>query len=183
MPNELNYWDSCIFIRYLLDAPKNEKEALQLDNIRPLVQAAAKNEILVVVSTLVLAEVRPLEAYNNRHWEIVHDLFYRGRKNILVRNVTPVIAELAARWGAAHRELLTTPDAIHAATALLDNVTVMYTLDGDSNIESRRSGKLLSYDGKLTEAGRTVRIEVPPAPPAPESEQPSLFDSLEDEKP
>lgn len=48
------------------------------------------------------------------------------------------------------------------ATALNDKVSVMYTLDGASDRERRRSGKLLTYDGRLGQV--RLAIKEPPLP-------------------
>lgn len=177
MANELQYWDTCLFLRYLIEPPKNPKEQEQLEHVEALMQQAVKGELLIVVSTLVLAEIRPRAAYNARHEREVEDLFYRGRRNVKVQNVTPPIAALASRWGGSHNDL-TAPDAVHVATALLEGASVMYTFDGDVDKERNRSHKLLAFNGRLSDGARgPLKIEVPPTPPAPEAVQRSMFDS------
>lgn len=161
--NRLEYWDTCIFIRYL-EPPKNDKEEEQLTRIDPMMRSAAKGNTLIVVSTLVLAEIRPRESYNKRHRDIIDDLFYRGRQNVKVVAVHPAIAKMASDWGGLFQSTLTSPDAVHAATAFVERATVMYTLDGDADSERRRSGKLLTFDGKLGNNERKLRISLPPAP-------------------
>ncbi len=159
---ERQYWDSCIFIRYLIDDPKTDKERQQLENIKPLFAAAHRGEILIVVSTLVLAEIRPREPFNKRHMEIIDDLFYRGRPNVRVVAVTPPIAKCASDLGGLHKTL-TSPDAVHVATAILEKASVMYTFDGDGDNERRRSQKLLAFNGLLGEP--RLPIVAPPEPP------------------
>ncbi len=186
MANELHAWDTCLFLRYLVEPPKNAKEQEELERVEALMQKAAKGELLIVTSTLTLAEIRPRGAYNARHLATIEDLFYRGRRNVKIQNVTPPIAALASRWGGDYNEL-TAPDAIHAATALLEGATALYTFDGNSDKERNRSGKLLSFNGKLSDQGRTLTIIEPPAvelPPEPEGWQPSMnLDGLPDEAP
>ena len=99
------YWDSCLFIRYLGDDPKTDKDRDQLENIKPLFEAAHNGDILVVVSTLVLAELRPREPINAAHYSVVDDLFYRGRSNVRVVAVTPPIARMASELGVTHKAM------------------------------------------------------------------------------
>ena len=158
---DLQYWDSCLFIRYLTDDPQTDKDRAQLENIKPLFEAAHKGHILIVVSTLVLAEIRPREPFNQRHYDLIDDLFYRGRSNVRVVAVTPPIARKASELGVTHKAM-TSPDAVHVATALLEQVSVMYTFDGDKDGERRRSGKLLGYNGILGDP--RLPIVAPPEP-------------------
>jgi predicted nucleic acid-binding protein len=144
-----------------MEEPRDAKEEEQLKNILPLMKAAHKGEIQITVSTMVLAEIRPREPYNKKHFEVIDDLFYRGRSNVRVVAVTPPIARRASELGSAHKAL-TSPDAIHVATAILESVEVLYTLDGDADRERRRSGKLLGYDKIFGDP--KLRIEVPPIP-------------------
>ena len=59
------YWDSCLWISYLNDLPE-EKD--KVDIIDTLIRKAQKpnSNILIVVSTIVLAEIQPRDNYNNR---------------------------------------------------------------------------------------------------------------------
>lgn len=139
------YWDSCLFISYLNNL-KDEKDIANIVDI--LIQKAQKSEILIVLSTLVLAEVRPRESYNEYHWDTVKDLFYTNRSYIRIIAVTPRISELSTRIAVDYPKL-TVPDSIHVATAWSEKVSVMLTLDGDKDNVRRRSGDLLNYDGKI----------------------------------
>jgi len=164
MTSDPQYWDTCLFIRYLMDDPQDEKERQQLENIKPLFVAATKGDILVVVSTLVLAELRPRDPFNQEHLDEIDDLFYRARSNIRVVALHPVIARRASQLGSQNKKL-TSPDAVHLATALTEGVSVFYSFDGDADNERRRSGKLLAYSLQFGEP--KLRIEAPPLPPPP----------------
>lgn len=164
---EQQYWDSCIFLCALND---REDERDKVAAIAELLRKADDGEIIVVVSTLVLAEVRPRETYNITQRRLIDDLFYRGRSNVRVISVTPAIAAKASDIGGLHNAI-TVPDAIHVATAALERVSVMYTLDGNRDNEKRRSGKLLEYDGRIG----VPRLAIKPPPPPRQS---TMFDLL-----
>ena len=60
MPSK-EYWDTCLFITYLQNK-KEEKDIV--DIVDALLRGASqKNERLIVISTLVIAEIRPTNIY------------------------------------------------------------------------------------------------------------------------
>ena len=156
MANE--YWDTCLFLAYLQNKPE-EQELVDIVSAR--LRSAESGDNLIVVSTLVLAEIRPLRPYEPSHSEVVWDLFHTNRPYLRIVGLSPRIAELAATIGSEHR--VTTPDAIHVATALSERVDVMYTQDGAADRERRRSGQLLFYDRKVGQP--PLKIEMPTRPP------------------
>ena len=132
-----------------------------MDSIYSLIERVESGEAQIIISALVLAEIQPRDFYAEHYSEIVEDLFRTGRPHLRVVDVSPPIAQAAARIGGDNREI-TVPDAIHVATALSDQVDVMLTIDGPRDRARRRSRDLLFYDGKL---GRPpLRIEWPERP-------------------
>ena len=152
------YWDSCLLLAFLQDKPE-ERELV--DIISALLRRAEAGDTLIVVSTLVLAEIRPVRPYNPDHDEVFWDLIHTNRPYVKVVSVSPRIAELAATIGSEHK--ISTPDAIHVATAWSERVEVMLTMDGSSSVESRRSGKLLSFDEQIGKP--PLSIKMPARPP------------------
>jgi len=157
------YWDSNLFLAYLNDEPDNA------DIVDALIDYARdqKNETMIVVSTLVLAEIRPRSSYDPDRSRVVKELFYTDIPYMRIVGVTPPIAELASQIGGTHNEI-TSPDAIHVATALLEGAVIMYTLDGPRSKELRRSGGLLAYDGRIGVPDLLIaplRIQPPTRPP------------------
>lgn len=160
------YWDTCLFLSFLNNRD-DEKDKVEI--ISALLQGAKEKKRLIVVSTQVIAEIRPRDVYNQYHWNTVHDLFYTNRPFIKVVAHTPPIAVLAASIGAEHDSAVedyrvTVPDAIHVATALVEQVDVMLTYDGDASKERRRGGGLLSFDGAFEHRGHTLTIKEPTMP-------------------
>ena len=159
------YWDTCLFLTYLQN--KSEEQEL-VEIISALLRRAESGETLIVVSTLVLAEIRPLRAYEPRHNDVIWDLFHTNRPYLKMVSLSPRVADEAGTIGSGHQ--LTSPDAVHVATALSERVDVMYTQDGAADKERRRSGKLLSYDGKIGKP--PLKIKMPMRPPDSQIEMP-----------
>ena len=53
------YWDTCFFLAYLQNKPE-EQELVEIISAR--LRLAETGDTLIVVSTLVLAEIRPLRS-------------------------------------------------------------------------------------------------------------------------
>ncbi len=123
----------------------------------------------MVVSTQVLAEVRPRENYNSYHWQTIHDLFHTNRPFMKIVALSPPIAMVAADVGSEFDEpgtcnRLTVPDAVHIATALVERVDTFLTFDGDRDNVRRRAGGLLRYDERITLRDHTLKIEAAEMP-------------------
>lgn len=153
------YWDSCLFLAYLQYKPE-EQEFVEI--VSALLRRAEAGETLIVVSTLVLAEIRPRYPYDPTHYDVISDLFHTNRPYLKMVALSPRIAVLAGTIGSDHRQI-TVPDAVHVATAWSERVDVMLTRDGDRDRERRRSGGLLSFDGKI--GTPPLQISAPTRPP------------------
>ena len=153
------YWDTCLFIAYL----QNKKEEQDIvDIIDALLRSASqKNERLIIVSTLLLAEIRPRDIYDKFHWSVFRDLFYTNRPYIKIQALTPRLADLASSIGGDHNTI-TPADAVHVATALSDKVDVLFTLDGKHEHGIRRRSDLLLYDGKIGNPPLAIRVPTMP---------------------
>ena len=159
------YWDSCLFLAYLQNKPE-ERELVE--TISALLRRAESGDALIVVSTLVLAEIRPLRTYDPSHADVFWDLFHTNRPYLKMVGLSPRIAELAGTIGSEHQ--ITSPDAVHVATAWSERVDVMLTQDGARDKERRRSGGLLFYNGKIGKP--PLKIAMPTRPPDSQMELP-----------
>ena len=166
------YWDTCLFLAYLQNKPE-ERDLVEI--VSALLRRAESGDTLIVVSTLVLAEIRPRSTYEPFHTGVIRDLFYTNRSFLKVVALSPRIAQLAGTIGGEHNQL-TSPDAVHVATAWSEKVDVMLTIDGAPDKERRRSGQLLFYDGKLWNP--PLKIEMPSRPPGSQMELPGDITSL-----
>jgi len=158
MPTK-EYWDTCLFIAYL----QNREDEQDIVNVVDALLRGAreKNERLILISTMVLAEIRPRDIYDDFHWSVARDLFYTNRPYMKIQALTPRLADLASSIGGDHNSL-TPPDTVHVATALSEQVDIFYTLDGKHEHGARRRSDLLEYDGKIGKP--PLKIKVPTMP-------------------
>ena len=154
------YWDTCLFIAYLKNSPD---EQLAADAVDALIRSAQSpdRERLIVVSTLVLAELRDRPDYDSLRYRIIQDIFYTNRHYVRVVTLTPRIAAEASTIG-SNNPALSPADAVHVATAISEGVDALLTLDGRHEHGKRRKRDLLDYDRKI---GNPPLAIVPPSIP------------------
>lgn len=141
------YLDSGIYIHW--SSGHDEPEIVA--GIDKLITACDSGSITVVASTIVQIEV--LDFYQN---EEVKEQFrgFLNRDNVGVVSVNKPIAELAHEirsYYSATPPTVSTPDAIHLATAIAYNCENFYTLDGTGTNKAGRKKelKLLLIEGKI----------------------------------
>ncbi len=143
------YWDTCLFIAYLKNSP-DEHEQAAAEAVDALIRSAQlpTRERLIVVSTLVLAELRRHPSHDESRYDIVRDIFHTNRPYVRVVTLTPRIADLASSIGSENPRLAPA-DTVHVATAISEGVDSLLTLDGRHEHGRRRRPDLLFYDGKI----------------------------------
>lgn len=141
------YWDTCLFIAYLKNSPDERTAADAVDALIRSAQATPQ-ERLIVVSTLVLAELRRHPNYDKSRYDIIRDIFYTNRPYVRIVTLTPYIADIASTIG-SDNPALTPADTVHVATALSARVDALLTLDGRHEHGRRRRRDLLEYNGKI----------------------------------
>lgn len=143
------YWDSCLFIAFLKDRAEEKALVDEVGLLLQQAQRAKRGDYIITVSSLVLAEVRPYTdgRYKSEHAAIIEDLFETDRPYIRVVAATGSIGKEARKIGVDFG--LSVADSIHVATALQEQVDVMFTTDGSSDTGMRRSHKLLTCDGRI----------------------------------
>lgn len=152
------YWDTCLFIAYLKNSPDEQED---VDIIDALLRKAKKGENTIVISTLVIAEIRRKSIYDEHHWRIIRDIFYTNRPYLRVVALNPRLADLASTIGTQHNTI-SPADAVHIATALSETVDVFYTLDGRHEHGIRRKGDLLNFNGLI--GNPPLKIQSPQMP-------------------
>jgi predicted nucleic acid-binding protein len=139
---ERQYWDSNVLITML-----SGTDLERVTVIRELLELEARGRVRIVISTLVIAEVRPLPTTSSNDLsEAVRIREMFDSERFEVHAVTRSVAFLAAQIGFEYPELLP-PDCIHLATAVQANADVFFTHDGAG--KRRRPRHLLSYDRKV----------------------------------
>jgi predicted nucleic acid-binding protein len=122
LPVELIYWDSDAFLGWL------QSEAGKAELCEGTLQRADVGEVLIVTSTLTIAEVlwmRNAPRISKDKAEIVRRFFRRSYMRL--RNVTRLVSESAQELVWDHG--VKPKDAIHVATALEAKVQALETFD------------------------------------------------------
>lgn len=154
------YWDTCLFIAYLKNSPDEQSALDAVDALIRSAQSPAKDR-LIVVSTLVLAELRRHPNYIESRYSIIRDIFYTNRSYVRIVTLTPQIADIASAIG-SENPALSPADTVHIATALSARVDTLLTLDGLHQHGKRRNRDLLIYNGRIGNPPLAIR---PPAIP------------------
>jgi predicted nucleic acid-binding protein len=154
----IQYWDSNLFIDYLMDAgaaPSSRSEVFER-----LINDAERGLIRVALSFIVLAEVRP-KRRSGASVRKIELLLESDRPYFEWFSVTRVIGTRARRIGAAYN--LEVADSVHIATAIEAKAEAFLTYDGKH--AGKKDDGLLAMNGKIKDrdfAGDVaMRIELP----------------------
>jgi predicted nucleic acid-binding protein len=160
------YWDACSWIGLI------NQESNKLDSLRHIIEEAQKGKVEIWTSTFTLAEVFKrkcsgdlvgLDATNDQAFED-----YLEQEFVQRVQVDSDVATAARRLLRKFPSIKKPQDAIHAATAALNNVDELHTFDGSD---------LLPMDGQIPMPnGKKLKICKPPLPPDPNKG--TLFESL-----
>jgi predicted nucleic acid-binding protein len=156
------YWDSCVWISLI------NEETGKVKRCQNVIDQARKGEVQIWTSSLTLAEVfkKKCDGASVSIAE-AHDADFEKyiEQDFLVEvQLDHDIGVLARRLLRAHPDLKKPADAIHLASAVLNNVDELHTFDGDN---------LLGLNEKISRRdGKPLVICLPPEPV-----QESLFDS------
>ncbi|MFL5297368.1 MAG: type II toxin-antitoxin system VapC family toxin [Phenylobacterium sp.] len=164
------YWDSCVWIGLINQEPDKYPRVLGVLN------RARAGKVQIITSTFTLAEVvkRKCSGVTVEMSDTEDDPF----AELLQQEFVTIVN---ADWDASvmarslYRQfngdgLKKPQDALHLATAVIENVDEMHTFDGSD---------LLKLNGKVKRSdGMTLSIQKPPEP-EPEYVQPSLLGDAE----
>jgi predicted nucleic acid-binding protein len=154
------YWDACVWIALI------NQELGRFAKITGVLDRARAGELQIVTSTFTIAEVLKRKCGDDKVGieEDEDDPFTELLKQDFVILVN-ADWDACTRARSLYREfcdrgLKKPQDALHLATAVVENVDEMHTFDGDD---------LLKLTGKVKRAdGMTLTICEPPEPPAKE---------------
>jgi len=148
------YWDSCVWISLINQEPG------KVGRCQNVINEAQKGEAQIWTSSLTLAEVfkKKCDGANVSIAEAQDADFenYIEQEFLVEVQLDHDIGVLARRLLRAHPELKKPADAIHLASAALNNVDELHTFDGENLLVL--NGKIVRRDGKL------LVICVPPEP-------------------
>ncbi len=134
MSTPRRYWDSSVFLAWLLPEPERKADC------RAVLRAAEKGDVEIVTSAVTLTEVVKLKGrltLSRQAQDKIERFFMH--KYIIVREVDRFIGEMARRLIWDH-EWLQPKDSIHVATALRWKIPTLDTFDDTD---------LVPLDGKL----------------------------------
>ena len=155
----LHYFDTCIFLHWLVDQPK---DAAVIDGIEEIILTAEKRKSI----TIVTSTITRIEVLKSKMGTAAADMFSRMLGQFVVQsaNVDPLVADVAHEIRDYYHSLnpplkLKTPDCIHLATAIVYECDEMNTLDG-SGIH-QRPHELIALSGKIAGGKYSLEIKKP----------------------
>ncbi len=145
-------WDSCVIIDSL-----QKKERYEF--VRPMIKEAEDGDLMVVVSTMAMAETYRIDGCPPEDEVRIIEEFF-DRKWVHPEEAGSAIAKIARDLCRDHG--IVNPDAVHVATAKFTNCKVFLTRDGVRKRRNKEAPPLLPLDGKILLAdGTPLRIMTP----------------------
>ncbi|MCX7384162.1 MAG: type II toxin-antitoxin system VapC family toxin [Alphaproteobacteria bacterium] len=155
--DKIYYWDTCLFLAWLNDEVRKSGE---MDGVREVIERHKHRDVKIMTSSLTQVEV-----LNSKLPTGLADMFANFMRRINQASLDNKIAKLAhdirdhyAIKAKITGKKLTTPDAIHLATAIFYRVDEFHTFDSDG--DSKTLG-LLPLSGDV--AGHRLLICKPTA--------------------
>ncbi len=140
--NPIYYWDTCLFLAWLKD---EERKAGEMSGVLEVIERAKKRDAQIMTS--VITQIEVLSA----HIPIGMDSLFKG----LMRRVNQISVDIKIS-ALAHdirnhyvkngTKTVSTPDAIHLATAILYRADEFHTFDSEG---SSRSLGLIPLSGNV----------------------------------
>jgi predicted nucleic acid-binding protein len=130
------YWDTCLFLAWLKD---EERPTGEMDGVREVIERSKRREVRIVTSVLTKVEVL------SGSIPVGIDTLFAGlMKRIHPLSMDTKIAQVAhdlRNYYSLNRDkyggkILSTPDAVHLATAILYRVTEFHTFDRDGDAKN-----------------------------------------------
>jgi len=126
------YWDSCIFIAYLKDELRKDPKDMQ--GVNELATLFDMGQIDIATSAIAFTEVLETTITAEKY-KMFCDLF--SRRNIHLIDVNRKIAEISHQirnhYYLVRNPTISTPDALHLATAIWFQCDTFYTFDGEAD--------------------------------------------------
>ena len=127
------YWDTCLFLAWIKD---EERKSGEMAGVREVVERAKRREVKLITSVLTLVEV--LEARLPVGMDsLFKDMMKRVTRISMDIKCASVAHDLRNYYELKKTEhggkILSLPDAIHLATAILYRVNEFHTFDNDGD--------------------------------------------------
>jgi len=152
------YGDTCLFLAWLND---EDRKSGEMDGVREIIARHKRREVKLITSALTQVEVLQSKMPVGVRTSFT-DLLKRMTRAAMDTKVASLAHDLrdhyASPAGNTDSKTLSTPDAIHLATAILFRVDEFHTFDNDGNSKSLG---LLPLSGNV--GGHKLRICKPEA--------------------
>ena len=130
------YWDTCLFVAWIKD---EERPTGEMDGVREVIDKHKRRQVKIITSTLTTVETLqcklPVGLDN-----LFHGLLKRVTRLGMDSKVASLAHDIRDRYAKRASEFdgktLSTPDAIHLATAILYRATEFHTFDRDGSAKS-----------------------------------------------
>jgi len=142
----LYYWDTCLFLAWIQD---EQRPSGEMAGVREVIARAKRRDALIMTSVLTITETLQSKIPAG-----VETLFHGLMQKVERKSIDIKIARLAhdlrdyysQRSGSAEGRTLSTPDALHLATAIMYRADEFHTFDAKG---SRKSLGLLPLSGDV----------------------------------
>lgn len=152
------YWDTCLFLAWLKDETRKSGE---MDGVREVIARHKRREVRLVTSTLTRVEVlesRIPAGVGNAFTDLLKRMTQLGM-DTKIASLAHDLRDFYARNAVASKgKNISTPDAIHLATAIHHRADEFHTFDNDG---SAKNLGLLPLSGNV--AGHRLTICKPVA--------------------
>lgn len=148
------YWDTCLFLAWLKD---EERKAGEMDGVREVIERAKRREVKLITSVLTSVEVLAAKIPAGMD-TLFSGLMKRMNRQGMDVRVASLAHDLRNHYAMKGGKTLSTPDAIHLATAILCRADEFHTFDQEG---SSRSLGLIPLSGDV--AGHRLIICKPEA--------------------
>ena len=130
------YWDSCLFLAWLKD---EERKSGEMDGVREVIERSKRREARIVTSVITFVEVLSGKIPAGMD-TLFAGLMKRVNRLGVDSKVATVAHDIRNHYSTRPKEFdgktLSTPDAIHLATAIIYRVTEFHTFDTSGNSRS-----------------------------------------------
>lgn len=130
------YWDTCLFLAWIKD---EERKSGEMDGVREIIERSKRREVKIVTSVLTTVEVLSgkipvgMDTLFSGLMKRIHRLGMDTKVAAVAHDLRDYYSNRKNEFGG---KTLSTPDAIHLATAIIYRVHEFHTFDNDGDAKS-----------------------------------------------
>lgn len=130
--DKIYYWDTCLFLAWLKD---EERKTGEMDGVREIIGRAKRREVKLMTSVLTSVEVLSAKIPVGLD-TLLKDMMRRVNRVGMDNKIASLAHDLRNHYAASGGKTLSTPDAIHLATAILYRADEFHTFDCEGSSKS-----------------------------------------------